>query len=135
MSAAPGRDARVDKAIHVVATSAVSWEDAARVAINEASLTESGQRVEVHRYLVVASVTLASGELHEVVLDRSKRGPSEFHVVVPCAAPPLGFVMGDPLSTPASRAAVMKECRRLWGEMRLVIPARRARCFTVRSAA
>ena len=39
MSAAPGRDARVDKAIHVVATSAVSWEDAARVAINEASLT------------------------------------------------------------------------------------------------
>lgn len=32
-------------------------------------------------------------------------------------------------------AAVMNEWRRLWGEIRLVIPARRARRLTVRSPA
>jgi hypothetical protein len=37
-----------------------------------------------------------------------------------------GCLLHVPKGTPAARAAVIKLCRGLWGEIRLVIPARQA---------
>lgn len=128
---------QVHKVIRVVATSSVSWEAAAQVAVAEgartisdlrtATLVESdmvveggtvlryrvklemafrldrsrrgvkaGETVRVRRYLVIASQTLATPALRQLIEDRVAAGPSEFHVLVP--EPPLPTMVGDAVS-------------------------------------
>lgn len=61
---------------------------------------ESGEVVDVRRYLVVGNETLSGPGLTRAVLERLSAGPAEFHVLVPCT--PLRdarrwLVYGDPL--------------------------------------
>jgi flavin-binding protein dodecin len=62
------------------------------------------ENIQVRRYLIIASRTLASPALRELVEEKVVSGPSEFHVLVP--EPPKTILVGDEMTGMVDVAAL-----------------------------